>query len=134
MSTPVRIASALCFVADKIDASRNPSRKLVASDLQLIRLAMQGSPRPHVAENESQRKLVDILWGKPEGKDVDFDWKRAKELTDEDKLVFQLEKLQTDIGDFIKAIHGDKTNRDETKNMIKEDQASGDVMTSAPAK
>ena len=124
MTSPIRIALALRFVAEKIDGSAHPSKSAVLADLRLIKLAASGLDSDEI--KFSEEGLSKILWGKPEGKAVDFDWKRAKELTDDDKLIFQLQKLQKDINGFIKAIRGEES---ETQS-----QSDEDVVTSLPPK
>jgi len=101
-TSPARVAAALRYVVDKIENSDKPSKTAVAADLEVIRSALEGRESRIAGSPE----MMKILWEKPAGKAVQFDWDRAKDLTDEDKLVFQLQKLQRDLGQFVDAIEG----------------------------
>lgn len=129
-TSPARIASALRFVAEGIDNSSNPSKSLVASDLQMIAFALEGAG-PEEAKRrfaETNEGLAKLLWTSEEGKDVEEAYGMARKAPMEDKLLTALQGLKSSIDDFARSLKGGKT----TRQQIKEEEEAGDVVTSAP--
>jgi hypothetical protein len=134
-TSPVRISAALRYVAESIENSEAPSKQMVASDLQLIVAALEGAgPDDVKVADDGDQHLANLLWRSEEGKDVEEAYGVARKTPVEEKLIPALNGLKSSIDDFITVLKrstgqgGGKT----TRETIREEEESGDVMTSAP--
>lgn len=141
-TSPSRIASALRFIADGIDGSEEPSISLVAHDLKYVKLALEGLGPDEIAVRmaddeggKSTETLIKLLWSNPEGRSVEDAYGMVKKQVDDDKLVTALKGLQTSVSDFVTHLEhnlGRGKDKKTTRQQIREDEESGDVVTSAP--
>lgn len=143
-TTPTRISAALNHIADRIDNSDNPSLSAVKRDINFVVAAMRDDQDDvhriardmvrlamhRVAMSETDKKLQELLWGSPEGKDVDTSYNMAKRQVDDDKLVNALQKLKRDVDTFISDIQQSPAERKKLEEERKSEDE--DVVTSAP--
>lgn len=130
MASPTRIASALRFMAQKIDNSDEPSRSALARDLRCVILSVYGA-KPRLAEDGSSVEAdpfpteVKKLWDSETGQELVKDWDSARGEKKEGQLPFRLKTVKSDIDDFLDFIGGFEKLEDDDDE---------DVFTSAPPK
>lgn len=139
--TPAKISAALRRVATRLEKSRSPNRATIVAGLRLIHFAAMGlSARQALyrvaAEEEGfdidtsdLTDIANILWENPEGENLISKFKGALKEKDDEKLLFQLDRLMTQIKEFKTSI---KDKGGTTREKMKKEEEEGDVVTSAP--
>jgi hypothetical protein len=129
MASPTRIASALRYIAQKIDNSDRPSRSALARELGYVILSVRGI-KPRMAAGGSVESdpfalppEVKKLWDSMAGRDLVTDWNSTRKEKKKEMLPFHLRRLKDDVGDFLDFVEGFEKLEDDDDE---------DVFTSAP--
>lgn len=127
MTSPARIASALRYVAQKLDNSREPSRSAVAFELNCIVAAAAGAPRPRRADGTEMPLPPPIqkLWDSEEGSELLTDMRSTQKERKVEQLPFHLKSLKRHTQEFMDFLDGFEKPEEEDDE---------DVFTSAPRK